>query len=120
MPVIEDKTLPKNLLELKNLVARRKGEFTKSFEKMARFAFANPGDMAFYSRPKLAGICGVSVSTVQRFVTSLGFKSYGDFRALFRAELREITRRLSPRLEASATHPKIQPSLSDCDTDVFG
>ncbi|PIO96138.1 MurR/RpiR family transcriptional regulator [Pleomorphomonas carboxyditropha] len=105
MPCLEDENLPRTLLELKYLMARKANGLTKRTEKVARFTFANPGDMAFYSETRLARACGVSTSTVYRFVSFLGFKSYETFRELFRKELREIARRPSALREPPAARP---------------
>jgi len=116
MPGSDDENLPRTFLELKYLMARKKSGLTKRTEKVARFAFANPRDMAFYSETGLARACEVSVSTVHRFVTFLGFKSYEAFRRLFREELREMARQSSALREPPAARSAAPAALPGSDT----
>jgi DNA-binding MurR/RpiR family transcriptional regulator len=44
--------------------------------------------MAFGSTTSIANDCGVSVSTVKRFVAHIGFHEVAEARTIFRNELR--------------------------------
>lgn len=55
--------------------------FTKNDRKIYDTLLKDPGGVAFASTSKLAELCGVSQPAVTRFVKSLGYDRYQDFRA---------------------------------------
>jgi DNA-binding MurR/RpiR family transcriptional regulator len=85
---------PSSFEELKQAVVSRQVIFPLRVENVAKRVLAEPELMAFSSTPSIAKDCGVSPSTVIRFVTHLGFQDVAQARAIFQNELR---RRLTVR-----------------------
>jgi len=67
---------------------------TSAERRVARVLLGGPATVGLDSSARLAAASGVSGPTVSRFVTHLGFASYGDFQTAWRHELDE--RMLSP------------------------
>ncbi|CAN7678112.1 RpiR family transcriptional regulator [Pararhizobium sp. LjRoot238] len=83
---------PASFEELKRAIACRDVTFPFRVENVAKRVLAKPELIAFGSATSIANDCGVSVSTVMRFVAHIGFHEIAEARAIFRSELR---RRLS-------------------------
>ena len=85
---------PRNLQEVRDLIALRQVDVAPKAEKVLRFAFEHPADTAFSTMSHLASQCRVSNATVMRLSRCFGFESFRDFRELFRLEIRRAgTRR---------------------------
>jgi len=97
---------PSSFEELKQAIVSRQVTFPLCVENVAKRVLAKPELMAFGSAPSIAKDCGVSTSTVMRFVAHLGFPDLAQARAIFRNELR---RRLS--VHVSAELSKLRSSL---------
>ncbi|MEI9404809.1 transcriptional regulator [Mesorhizobium argentiipisi] len=80
---------PPNLRTLKEDIAARRVILPGQFEKIGRYAFANPEAVAFGTSRQIAASAGASQSTVSRFVRALGFEEFGEFRDIFRSYLRD-------------------------------
>ncbi|UFW67474.1 RpiR family transcriptional regulator (plasmid) [Rhizobium laguerreae] len=91
---------PASFEELKSAIACRHVTFPLRVENVAKRVLAKPELMAFGSATSIADDCGVSVSTVMRFVAHIGFHEIAQARAIFRNELR---RRLAVLLPESGT-----------------
>jgi DNA-binding MurR/RpiR family transcriptional regulator len=85
---------PSSFEELKQAIVSRQVIFPLRVENVAKRVLAEPELMAFGSTPSIAKDCGVSPSTVIRFVMHLGFQDVARARVIFQNELR---RRLSVR-----------------------
>jgi DNA-binding MurR/RpiR family transcriptional regulator len=83
---------PSSFEDLKTAVAARKVTFPLRVENVARKVIACPELMAFESTPSIAERCGVSASTVMRFIAHIGFHDLGQARGIFRDELRRRVR----------------------------
>jgi len=97
---------PSSFEELKQAIVSRQVTFPLLVENVAKRVLAKPELMAFASAPSIAKDCGVSASTVMRFVAHLGFPDLAQARAIFRNELR---RRLS--VSAPTELSKLSASL---------
>ena len=54
--------------------------FSEVQKKLADFILKNPGFIVHQSISEVAGMCGISVATISRFVKTLGYKDYQDFK----------------------------------------
>ncbi|OHV22354.1 MurR/RpiR family transcriptional regulator [Rhizobium sp. RMa-01] len=84
---------PSTLHELKCLVARRQLVFPIGLEGVAREILERPEMTAFESAAAVARRCRVSPTTVHRLVRHIGFKTFGEFRAMIREHLRRTAAR---------------------------
>ncbi|MEI9416010.1 MurR/RpiR family transcriptional regulator [Mesorhizobium sp. Cs1321R2N1] len=80
---------PSDLWALKEDIAARRIVLPGQFEKIGRYALANPEEIAFGTSRQIAASVGASQSTVSRFVRALGFEEFGEFRGIFRSYLRD-------------------------------
>lgn len=60
-------------------IAEKIRNMSKSQEKIAKYVLANQNQAPFLTVEKLAKLSGVSIATVTRFVTFLGYKGYPEF-----------------------------------------
>jgi len=60
--------------------------FSDTERRLADFVLDFPGELASYAASELAGLAGVSNSTVSRFIRRLGYESYEDARRQVREE----------------------------------
>lgn len=58
-----------------------KAEFTKNDQQIYETIMANPDQVSYQSITKLAEACGVSQSALSRFVKTIGYARYQDFRS---------------------------------------
>lgn len=80
---------PKDLAELKGMIAKRQLLAPLKLQRVLEYVFENPADVAFSNTRSLARNCDVSNSTVVRTAKALGFDDFKGFRDLFRRELRQ-------------------------------
>ncbi|WP_248448611.1 transcriptional regulator [Sinorhizobium meliloti] len=78
---------PKNLSDLRSMIAARSVIFPDLVESVVRKALAEPELIAFGSTYSVAAACSVSQTTVVRVSGLLGFASFGELRTLFREHL---------------------------------
>ena len=78
----------KGLGDIRLLITSRRSEITPSLEVVLRYALENPADLAFCTATELARRNAVSTTSVLRLTRLLGFHNFGDFRELFRREIR--------------------------------
>ncbi|WP_081687988.1 MurR/RpiR family transcriptional regulator [Rhizobium mesoamericanum] len=84
------RTAPHNYHHLNQLIASGQLEFPDQLRQVARFALAHPEIVAFESSKTLATLCGVSPTSVSRFVRHVGFKDFREMKVLFQSRLREM------------------------------
>lgn len=60
---------------------QHKAEFTKNDQQIYETVMANPDQVTYQSTTKLAEICGVSQSAMSRFIKTIGYVRYQDFRS---------------------------------------
>lgn len=60
---------------------RHKGDFTKNDQQIYETIMRNPEQVTYQSTTNLAAACGVSQSALSRFVKTLGYARYQDFRS---------------------------------------
>ncbi|KWV41988.1 hypothetical protein AS026_22590 [Rhizobium altiplani] len=84
------RTAPHNYHHLNQLIASGQLDFPDQLRQVARFALANPEIVAFESSKTLATLCGVSPTSVSRFVRHVGFKDFREMKVLFQSRLREM------------------------------
>jgi DNA-binding MurR/RpiR family transcriptional regulator len=86
-----DHRLPATLQELKDLIAMRQIVLPNSLEQVAKQILAQPEMIAFESAATIARNCKVSQTTVHRLAQHIGFRTFGEFRAMMRDHLRKIS-----------------------------
>lgn len=75
---------PASFDELKRAIACRDVTFPFRVENVAKRVLAKPELIAFGSTTSIANDCGVSTSTVMRFVAHIGFHEIAEARTIFR------------------------------------
>lgn len=65
--------------EVYQKIAEKIPNMSKAQEKIAKYILSNPNTTPFLTVEKLAKLSGVSIATITRFVTFLGYKGYPDF-----------------------------------------
>ena len=65
--------------EVYQKIAEKMPNMSKAQEKIAKYILSNPNRTPFLTVEKLAKFSGVSIATITRFVTFLGYKGYPDF-----------------------------------------
>lgn len=80
---------PKDLQEIRDLVASRQVAMPPKARTVLRFALDHPADTAFSTISHLASQCRVSNATVISLLRLFGFEHFRDFRELFRLEIRK-------------------------------
>ncbi|WEX74731.1 transcriptional regulator [Sinorhizobium numidicum] len=96
---------PKSLSELKQIIASRKLVLPPQLERVLRGTLAKPDIVAFGTARSVAAACSVSSTTVVRLASLLGFRTFKQFRELFRHHLRETS--LCPQHRTSPA-PKVR------------
>ncbi|NTG51554.1 MurR/RpiR family transcriptional regulator [Agrobacterium rhizogenes] len=84
-----DRRPPATLQELKCLIAKRQIVFPGSLEQVVRQIIERPEMIAFESAAAIARNCKVSQTTVHRLAQHMGFRTFGEFRAMIRDHLRK-------------------------------
>ncbi|WP_088675064.1 MurR/RpiR family transcriptional regulator [Rhizobium sp. R339] len=79
---------PATLRELKCFIAKRQLVFPNSLEQVARLMLERPEIIAFESAAAIARRCSVSQTTVHRLAQHIGFRTFGELRAMVREHLR--------------------------------
>ncbi|MGR9314021.1 MurR/RpiR family transcriptional regulator (plasmid) [Rhizobium leguminosarum] len=82
---------PTTLEELKYQIAKRQIVFPDRLEQVAKQILAQPEMIAFESAAAIARNCKVSQTTVHRLAQHIGFRTFGEFRAMIRDHLRKIS-----------------------------
>ncbi|MGM4986562.1 MULTISPECIES: MurR/RpiR family transcriptional regulator [Rhizobium] len=82
---------PATLQELKYRIAKRQIVFPNSLEQVARQIIERPDMIAFESAAAVARNCRVSQTTVHRLAQHIGFRTFGELRAMIRDHLRKIS-----------------------------
>ncbi|WP_439627422.1 MurR/RpiR family transcriptional regulator [Shinella sp.] len=77
------------MAELRSQIISRQIVVPSTLETVARLAFDTPSLVAFESGNAFAKRSGIPPQAVTRLARSLGFKSFRDFRDVFRDHLRE-------------------------------
>lgn len=88
MTDIDGSARPKTIPDLKDIVRTRTIVLPEQLEKVARFAFERPDEIAFGTIQSISNSCAVSPRTVLRLANAFGFAHFRDFKALFQAYLR--------------------------------
>ena len=68
-------------MNLLQKMQENQANFTKNEQKIYETIISDPGGIAFQSTTDLAERCGVSQPAITRFIKSLGYERYQDFRA---------------------------------------
>jgi len=95
--VAQDKILeaPKDVAELKKLIVSRNREFPESLKRVLELSFMQPEAIAFSNASSLAADCQIAPSSVSRSVKALGYRSFRDFRQIYRNHILMLSRRSS-------------------------
>lgn len=67
------------MAEVYKRVAEKMPSMSKAQEKIAKYILSHPNSIPFLTVEKLASYSGVSIATVTRFVTFLGYNGYPEF-----------------------------------------
>jgi DNA-binding MurR/RpiR family transcriptional regulator len=78
---------PISVESLKQLIVTRQVKHTAALKLVLEVGFAEPEVIAFGSRASICDKCGVSPSSVARMLNDLGYRSFSEFRGIFRAHL---------------------------------
>lgn len=81
---------PKNLRDLKNMIAARVVVFNGQSERVIRIALEKPELIAFGTLQSIATECSVAPTTIVRVARLAGFENFADFKAMYRLHLRGI------------------------------
>ncbi|GLR62453.1 MurR/RpiR family transcriptional regulator [Rhizobium indigoferae] len=82
---------PTTLEELKYQIAKRQIVLPDRLEQVAKQILPQPEMIAFESAAAIARNCKVSQTTVHRLAQHIGFRTFGEFRAMIRDHLRKIS-----------------------------
>ncbi|NTJ67693.1 MurR/RpiR family transcriptional regulator [Agrobacterium rhizogenes] len=86
---------PKDIAELKMLVVSRTKEFPESLKYMLELSFRRPEAVAFSNASSLAADCQIAPSSISRMVKALGYRSFREFRQVYRDHVLALSRRSS-------------------------
>lgn len=67
------------MVEVYQKMAEKIPNMSKAQERIAKYILSHPNSTPFLTVEKLAKLAGVSIATVTRFVTFLGYKGYPEF-----------------------------------------
>ena len=95
MQVSQISDAPNDIAELKQLVISRRTEFPESLKRVLELSFTRPEAIAFSNASSLAAICQIAPSSVSRSVKALGYRSFRDFRQIYRDHILSLSRRPS-------------------------
>lgn len=84
MKVLTSANRPKDLTDLKNMIAARSIVFSSQSERVARVALEKPEIVAFGTLQSIAAECCVAPTTVFRVAKMAGFQNFIEFQRLFR------------------------------------
>lgn len=78
---------PRGIAELRTLISSGKLIFPDAHKRILEMGFARPDVIAFGNATSIGGQCGIAPSSVWRITTFLGFRSFREFKQLFRDDL---------------------------------
>jgi len=84
---------PCDIAGLRALIISGKLVFPDAHKRILEMGFATPSAIAFGNATSIATKCGIAPSSVWRITTFLGFRSFREFRQLFRDDLLARKRR---------------------------
>ncbi len=84
---------PRDIAELKMLVVSRTREFPEPLKCMLELSFRRPDTIAFSNASSLAANCEIAPSSISRMVKVLGYRSFRDFRQVYRDHVLALSRR---------------------------
>lgn len=84
---------PRDLEDLRNMIAARVIVFACQSERVARLALEKPEAIAFGTVQSIAAECCVGPTTVSRAAKAAGCESFADFKDLFRAHFKSTASR---------------------------
>jgi DNA-binding MurR/RpiR family transcriptional regulator len=89
--MVSDRALlpPRSVEDLKKLVVNRQVEFSTTLRTILETAFTRPELIAFGNKASLSSRCKLSQSSITRALSSLGFRSFSEFRQVFRLHMLE-------------------------------
>jgi DNA-binding MurR/RpiR family transcriptional regulator len=96
---------PRDLHELRALMAERQGKLPKRLLKAGEFLLAHPNDVALGTASEIAAQADVQSSTLVRFAQALGYPGFTELRAVFRSHAREQWPDYGDRLRALRDTP---------------
>ncbi|MBB5577934.1 MULTISPECIES: MurR/RpiR family transcriptional regulator [Rhizobium] len=85
---------PASIQELKFKIAKRQITFPTTLERLARQMIERPEIVAFESAAAVARHFKVSQTTVHRLAHQMGFRTFRDFRAMIRENLRLVSSKI--------------------------
>jgi len=85
---IDGSARPTTIQDLKGLVLSKAVVLPGQLERVARFAFERPEDVALGTIQSISTSCKVSPRTVMRLAYAFGFDSFREFKVLFQTHLR--------------------------------
>ncbi|MDE1907037.1 MAG: MurR/RpiR family transcriptional regulator [Rhodospirillales bacterium] len=89
MPSADIPQAPSSFAALRHALLERQGSLPKRLAQVARFALAQPDEMALGTVAELAAAAGVQPSALVRFAQALGYSGFSDLQQVLRARLRE-------------------------------
>lgn len=91
---------PESFDALRQALVNGRFKLPKRLAQVARFAMANPDEIAFGTAASIAERADVQPSTLVRFAQALGFQGFTDLQSLFRERLRHRVPSYEERLRA--------------------
>jgi len=98
-------TPPRNLNELRSLIAQRRVKLPKRLLQAGEFALAHPQEIALNTAAEIATKAHVQPSTLVRFAQALGYSGFSDLQAIFRSHAKERWPEYNERLQALRETP---------------
>lgn len=87
---IEGSARPTTIQDLKGLVLSRTVALLGQLERVARFAFERPDEIAFGTIQSISISCDVAPRTVLTLAHAFGFDSFRDFKTLIQEHLKSF------------------------------
>ncbi|UVC06802.1 MurR/RpiR family transcriptional regulator [Rhizobium sp. TH2] len=87
---IKGSARPTTIQDLKGLVLSRTVVLPGQLERVARFAFERPEEIAFGTIQSISLSCDVAPRTVLRLANAFGFERFRDFKTLFQEHLKRL------------------------------
>lgn len=97
------------MAEVYQKVAEKMPSMSKAQEKIAKYILSHPNSIPFLTVEKLASFSGVSIATVTRFVTFLGYKGYPEF-------LKETQETIKEQVKSSERIRKNDKNMREADS----
>jgi len=105
-------TPPRDLQELRALIAQRRVKLPKRLLQAGEFALAHPQEIALNTAAEIAVKAGVQPSTLVRFAQALGYNGFSDLQAVFRSHAMERWPEYGERLQALRNAPSEQSTAA--------